>query len=312
MTAESIVSGVWPTMLTPFTTDKRIDWLSLERLINWYIDQGVHGLFAVCQSSEMFHLTLDERVELAAFVKEKARGRVPVIASGHIGGGFDEQVTELNALAGTGIDALVLITNRLADEAESEDIAIRNLERLLAKIPAGIPLGFYECPFPYKRLLSKQLLKFCAESGRFQFIKDTCCNADRIKERLGMLEGTGIKLFNANTATLLESLRAGAAGYSGVMANFHPSLYVKLWNSFTADACAAETLVSFLTMASLIEKQNYPDNAKYHLVLENILEADRSRTLPQEALSETNRLEVKQLRRVTEFLNGAFFNDHKD
>lgn len=127
-----------------------------------------------------------------------------------------------------------------------------------------------------------------------------------------MLEGTGIKLFNANTATLLESLRAGAAGYSGVMANFHPSLYVKLWNSFTADACAAETLVSFLTMASLIEKQNYPDNAKYHLVLENILEADRSRTLPQEALSETNRLEVKQLRRVTEFLNGAFFNDHKD
>ena len=307
MVAESIVSGVWPTMLTPFTNDDRVDWISLERLINWYIGQGVHGLFAVCQSSEMFHLTLDERVRIAAFVKEKSRGRVSVIASGHIGGTFDEQVTELQALADTGVDALVLITNRLADEAEPEDMAISNLKRLLGELPEDIPLGFYECPFPYKRLLSKQMLEFCAESGRFQFIKDTCCDAEMIKERLGILEGTGIKLFNANTATLLESMRAGAAGYSGVMANFHPSLYVKLWNNFRSDASEkSETLETLLTMASLIEKQNYPDNAKYHLVLENILEADRSRVLPENALSETNRLEVRQLRRMTEFLSMQF------
>lgn len=307
MVAESIVSGVWPTMLTPFTNDDRVDWISLERLINWYIGQGVHGLFAVCQSSEMFHLTLDERVRIAAFVKEKSRGRVSVIASGHIGGTFDEQVTELQALADTGVDALVLITNRLADEAEPEDMAISNVKRLLGELPEDIPLGFYECPFPYKRLLSKQMLEFCAESGRFQFIKDTCCDAEMIKERLGILEGTGIKLFNANTATLLESMRAGAAGYSGVMANFHPSLYVKLWNNFRSDASEkSETLETLLTMASLIEKQNYPDNAKYHLVLENILEADRSRVLPENALSETNRLEVRQLRRMTEFLSMQF------
>lgn len=303
MTAKTIDSGVWPTMLTPFTEENRIDWVSLERLINWYIDQGVHGLFAVCQSSEMFHLTLEERVEVARFVKEKSCGRVPVIASGHIGGSFEEQVAELNALARTGIDGLVLITNRLAEETESDDIAIGNLERLLEAIPNDIPLGFYECPFPYKRLLSNQLLRYCAESGRFQFIKDTCCDAKRIKERLGILEGTGIKLFNANTATLLESLNAGAAGYSGVMANFHPALYVKLWSTLRNEASASDTLASFLTMASFIEKQNYPDNAKYHLVLEKIFETNRSRVLSLDALSETNRLEVKKLQRVTEYLS---------
>lgn len=303
MTAKTIDSGVWPTMLTPFTEDNRIDWVSLERLINWYIDQGVHGLFAVCQSSEMFHLTLEERVEVARFVKEKSCGRVPVIASGHVGGSFEEQVAELNALAHTGIDGLVLITNRLAEETESDDIAIGNLERLLEAIPNDIPLGFYECPFPYKRLLSNQLLRYCAESGRFQFIKDTCCDAKRIKERLDILEGTGIKLFNANTATLIESLNAGAAGYSGVMANFHPALYVKLWSIFRNEASASDTLASFLTMASFIEKQNYPDNAKYHLVLEKIFETNRSRVLSPDALSETNRLEVKKLQRVTEYLS---------
>ena len=77
-------NGVWPVMLTPFTDDNRVDYDSLEKLINWYIENGVAGLFADCQSSEMFFLSLEERVELARFIKEKAAGRVPVVASGHI------------------------------------------------------------------------------------------------------------------------------------------------------------------------------------------------------------------------------------
>ena len=52
--------GVWPVMLTPFTEDGRIDYNALEHLVNWYIDKGCDGLFAVCQSSEMYYLTLEE------------------------------------------------------------------------------------------------------------------------------------------------------------------------------------------------------------------------------------------------------------
>ena len=48
--------GVYPVMLTPFTEDNKVDYESLGRLIEWYIDAGVAGLFAVCQSSEMFFL----------------------------------------------------------------------------------------------------------------------------------------------------------------------------------------------------------------------------------------------------------------
>ncbi len=71
------------------------------------------ALFAVCQSSEMQSLSLDERVALARFVVEKVQGRVPVIASGHISDELSEQTQELQAMAGTGIDALVLVTNHL-------------------------------------------------------------------------------------------------------------------------------------------------------------------------------------------------------
>ena len=49
--------GVWPVMITPFTADGEIDYASLERLIAWYEQGGATGLFAACQSSEIFYLS---------------------------------------------------------------------------------------------------------------------------------------------------------------------------------------------------------------------------------------------------------------
>ena len=54
-----------------------------------------------------------------------------------------------------------------------------------------------------------------------------------------------MKLYNANTATLLESMREGAAGYSGVMANFHPELYVWLTENWKNEPEKTELLRGF-------------------------------------------------------------------
>ncbi|NMO96422.1 dihydrodipicolinate synthase family protein [Paenibacillus lemnae] len=297
-----IPSGVWPTMLTPFTEENRVDWVSLERLIEWYIDQGVHGLFAVCQSSEMFHLSLEERAGIAAFVAQISDGRVPVVASGHTGESFDEQTKELQTMADTGIDALVLISNRLVSEQEGDDLFQQRLEMLLAELPSDLPLGFYECPFPYKRLLNPKLLEYISGTGRFQFLKDTCCDAEEIKRRLEVIQGSGMKLFNANTATLWESIGCGASGYSGIMANFHPSLYVRLWEQRDQEPELCEELAAFLTVTSWIEKQGYPVNAKYHLMLEGIVNHTNSRVNPAARLSGTARREVEQFRIVNDIL----------
>lgn len=53
MHAYILPAGVWPVMLTPFTTDGAIDWEALDLMIDWYLEQGIDGLFAVCLSSEM-------------------------------------------------------------------------------------------------------------------------------------------------------------------------------------------------------------------------------------------------------------------
>ena len=289
--------GVWPTMITPLTTDNKVDYNALKTLIEWYIKEGVSGLFSVCQSSEMFLLSLEERISIASFVKEKAAGRVPVIASGHISDSYENQVLEVNEIAKTGVDAVILITNRLAKENEGDEIWIENLKKLIDTVPIDIPLGFYEYPYPYKREMSPFTIKWCADNGRFFFLKDTSCDIDKIKEKLKVIEGTNFKLYNANTATLLESLKIGAAGYSGIMANFQSSLYAWLCNNYNDEK--AEKLSDELTICALIERQIYPVNAKYYLSLEGIKIETQSRTKDSNELTKTYMKEVKMLNRVT-------------
>ena len=308
--------GLWPVMLTPFTRDNEIDYGALERLISWYENQGADGLFAVCQSSEMFGLSLEERVKLAAFVKE--RSRLPVIASGHIGESIQEQKEELAAMAHTGIDALILISNRLAAQEEPDTVFLENLEKLMEDLPKDLPLGFYECPYPYKRILSPAIVRYLADTGRFYIIKDTCCDGQLIREKLKAARGSCLKIYNANTATLVDSLRAGAAGYSGVMANFHPALYRRLLDCVSdevslqteegrmrqapgrEDCTQVEELGQFLTMCSFIERYKYPLNAKYaqHL-LGNGFELV-CRTLETCALDFAEKENVRQLLKISE------------
>ena len=62
---QKICDGTWVTMITPFTKENKIDYPGVAEIIEWYIQKGIDGIFAVCQSSEMFCLNEDERVELA-------------------------------------------------------------------------------------------------------------------------------------------------------------------------------------------------------------------------------------------------------
>ena len=98
-------NGMWPVMLTPLQQNGDVDYPALEELINWYIKEGSSGLFAVCQSSEMFYLSMEEREELTRFIKKAANGRVPVISSGHVSYSLHDQIQELNGIAEAGADA---------------------------------------------------------------------------------------------------------------------------------------------------------------------------------------------------------------
>lgn len=251
-------------MVTPYTEDNKIDYGMVEKLVEWYIERGVAGIFAVCQSSEMFYLSDEEKLELAGFIVKAVNGRVGVVASGHTADSFDAQIRGIDAMAKTGADCVVLLPNRFAAADESDDTLIKNLDYVISKVDPSIEFGFYECPAPYKRVLTPKVVSHLADVGRFSFMKDTCCDDKKVAEKIKAGRGK-VKLFNANCAQLLLTLREGASGFCGVMANYHPEAYAWLCANYDKQPELAERLQNFLGVVSAIEGRMYPLSAKKYL-----------------------------------------------
>ena len=296
------------TMITPYRADGSVDYDTAERYVDWYYENGLDGIFAVCQSSEIFYLTLEERVELnrrvyaRAKALEAAGGRpFTVVSSGHVSDTLEGQAEELNAIYQTGTDALILITNRLDPHNEGDDVFIANCEKLIAQLPAEAKLGFYECPYPYKRLVTPKILDWCLSTGRFYYMKDTCCDAALIKERVEQLKGSHFKLLNATGQTLLRSLRDGADGYCGVMANFHPALYAWLGKNYQdprADLVQGVLGTFCFTEGAL----PYPLSAKYHMTLCGIPTENIARSRSNTDLTQYAKDSLAQMKLVTDAL----------
>ena len=296
------------TMITPYTQDGKVDFDTAKEYVKWYYESGLTGIFAVCQSSEIFYLTLEERVALNACVYQQAKELDPnflVVSSGHVSDSIADQARELNAIYESGTDALILITNRLDPNNDGDDTFIANAEKLIAQLPAEAKLGLYECPHPYKRLVTPRILEWCLSTGRFYYMKDTCCDAALIAQRTALLKGSHFKLLNANCQTLLETMRSGADGYCGIMCNFHPKLYAWLGKHYMlpeAEAVQAVTGLFGFTEVGL----PYPLTAKYHMNLCGIPTHNVARNRSSAELTDYAKSCMQQMKLATDQLEAQF------
>ncbi len=258
--------GLWPVMLTPFKRNGSIDYVALEELIEFYLDSGSSGLFANCLSSEMYHLSPEERIELVRFVLQRTNGRVPVVATGTFGMNLDVHIRTIKILHELGVAAVILVTSLIARASESDEIFKNKMNRILAGTQS-IPLGLYECPEPYKRLLEPDMVEYLANTGRFLFYKETSCDTRVMKTKLARLKNTTLCLYNANTPTALDSLHEGAHGLSVISANFYPEFYVSLWKGFKSreDLHQITLLQQNLSIMDAVTRIKYPLSAKMFL-----------------------------------------------
>ena len=124
---KTIPCGVYPVMITPYNQDNSIDYGAVDAIVDYYYSMGCRGIFAVCQSSEMFFLSENERAQLAERVVRASAGRMCVVASGHTSAAFEDQVRELKRIQDAGVDAVVMISSLLARRDQGEDAAIGNM-----------------------------------------------------------------------------------------------------------------------------------------------------------------------------------------
>ena len=254
--------GVVPVMLVAYGENGKIDLGAQSALLDWYESRGVHGLFSLCQSTEMYFLSEEEKEEIAKLVYKKLGGKMPIVSSGLTSPDIDEQIEQAKRIYSYGSDAMVFLRNGLG---ESEADFMRNLEKICRELPKDMDLGIYECPYPRWQHLTDNEFEALVKTDRFRFIKDTVCDVKVMKRRheINQKNGGKVGLYNANCATFLDTLRFGYDGFSGVMANFHPELYV--WMYEHKDDPRADIIDKYAGLMSVIEARSYPICCKRYL-----------------------------------------------
>ena len=275
-----------PVMITPFNLKAKVDFDAISRLIDFYLAAGVKGFFANCLSSEMYSITEDERLELTQYIVKYVKGRVPVVATGSFGLTIEDKAAFTKRIYATGVNAVILITGHFANVNDGDEVLLSNFDKML-RLTANIPLGLYECPAPYKRILPPNVFRKLLATERFVYHKDTTCDVEKVRAKLSMVprDNSIFEFYDAHTPNALNSLRAGAKGMSAIAGNFYPEILVWLCNnvSNTDKQEAVEWLQSELTRVDPLIHQAYPLSAKYFL---------RKRGLPIRTISRAHALEL--------------------
>ncbi len=84
--------GTGVALVTPFNTDREVDFTGLKNLINHQIDGGVEYLVSLGTTGESATLTKEEKKAVWEFTAETVAGRVPLIAG--IGGNDTSEVVK--------------------------------------------------------------------------------------------------------------------------------------------------------------------------------------------------------------------------
>jgi 4-hydroxy-tetrahydrodipicolinate synthase len=292
-----------PVMITPFNLKAKVDLDAVGHLIDFYLAAGVKGFFANCLSSEMYSISEDERIELTRHVVKYVNGRVPVVATGSFGLTIDDKAEFSKKIYDTGIDAVILITGHYANIEDGDDVLLRNFEKMF-RLTGNIPLGTYECPAPYKRILGPEVFKTLLSARRFVYHKDTSIDLDKVRAKLDILkqEHNPLEFYDAHSPNAMFSLQMGAKGMSSISGNFYPEILVWLVNNANDPSRQEEVkwLQSEISRVDPLIHVAYPMSAKYFL---------RKRGLPVRTISRATALELTpQQKEVLNDIHGSFEN----
>ncbi len=219
------LKGVVPILLTPFDEKGRIDTDSLESLIDFNIEAGVHGL-GVALGSEIFKLNEAERDLVAKTVIGHVNGRVPVVINSGASG-TDLAVQYSRAAEAAGADALMVIPPHFWPTSAAEIIDYYTT----IDAAVGIPLILQD--IPQAPVSPGMALKLRESSRNVRLIKvETLPVTTKVAE-MAAAAGDKLTIFGgAGGGYFIEEMRRGAKGTMPFCSQ--PKAFVETWSLFQA------------------------------------------------------------------------------
>ncbi len=257
-------TGIFSLMLTPYNEDKTIDWATYEEYCDWQVEQGVEHLFAVCGSSEMANLTLEERLQLATLTA-KHKGDTTIVATANMEPSWFAQVEEVKRMSQTGVDGIVFTTKGMG--GHDEDRLVSYIGEL--KQYTDLPVFMYEFPGLSPHLISGnaygRLVRECGIMG----IKDTTCTMEGINSKIEQKGDSCI--IQANMPYLFEAYKAGARGVMATPTACGGAFFQRFHEAFmSGDMALAEQRFNEITLLDNAIDSGFNNSAKYLVQLQGV------------------------------------------
>jgi 4-hydroxy-tetrahydrodipicolinate synthase len=209
--------GSITALITPFK-DGKVDERAFQRLVEWQIDQGTHGLVPCGTTGESPTLTHDEHRRVVELCVEAAAGRVPVIAG--TGSNSTAEAVELTRHAkSAGADGVLVVTpyyNKPTQEGLYQHFkAINDC--------ADVPIVVYNIPGRSVIDLSVDTMARLFKLANIVGVKDATANMARASLQRAAL-GIEFVQLSGEDATALGFMAHGGQGCISVTANVAPAL----------------------------------------------------------------------------------------
>jgi 4-hydroxy-tetrahydrodipicolinate synthase len=222
--AEQRFKGIFTPLVTPIDADERIDHDSVRRLVEFQIERGVHGLWAMGTTGEFAAFDPAQRASYIETVVEGSAGQAPVIANVS-DAGTKLVIEHARRAEQAGADALAATPPYYFPHSQSELIA--HYTAIASAVE--LPLYIYNIPQTVRTSVSLETAMDLAADGIVAGIKDSQNDLEwfRTLTLWASSKAPGFRAFAGTRHLIDAAVMAGAAGAIPSIANAHPDLCVQ-------------------------------------------------------------------------------------
>ena len=219
---KSLYVGTGVAVVTPFTSDLKVDFKSLQNLINYLIDSDIRYLVAMGTTAESPTISVEEKKQIFDCFVETVNGRVPLIMGL---GGNDTMALQraLQQIDATGFSAILSVSpyyNRPTQEG-----IYQHYKALDAVTP--LPLFLYNVPGrTSSNINAETTLRIAHDCTNVIGIKDAGGDLEQGKAVLDGRPDDFIVL-SGDDETAIPLIQSGAEGVISVIAGGFPRFFSK-------------------------------------------------------------------------------------
>jgi 4-hydroxy-tetrahydrodipicolinate synthase len=234
-------SGALTALVTPFTSDGKLDEARLRQQVEFQIKGGIDGLVPVGTTGESPTLDMREHIRVIELTIDQAKGRVPVIAG--VGANATAEAIELHSAAKKLGATAGLSVNPYYNKPTQEGL-YRHFTTLADSV--DLPIVLYNIPGRTGITMSAQTVARLNTHRNIVAIKEATALPDMTSEIRSLCD---IPILCGDDSLTLPLMSIGARGVISVVSNLLPTQVKKL---------TEHALNGDFTEASLIHYKLFP------------------------------------------------------